>query len=57
VDLGARYKEYEERAYRRIVGLIETIPPVSAPVRETGVPALRREMFQVFLDKVYKRSK
>jgi len=50
VDLRSRYREYEECTYKRIVGLIETIPPV-------GAPALKREVFQIFLDKVHKRSK
>ena len=55
-ELGIRekYAEYEESAYRRIVALIETIPERPA---QGGEVTLKREVFKVFLDKIYKRQK
>ena len=57
-ELGIRgkYAEYEEGAYKRIMGLIETIPAEGADVG-AGDVRLRREVFKVFLDKIYKRQK
>ncbi|RPD65755.1 farnesyl-diphosphate synthase [Lentinus tigrinus ALCF2SS1-7] len=54
-EMGIRqkYAEYEEAAYKRIMGLIQTIP--EQPSGE-GV-SLKREVFKVFLDKIYKRQK
>ena len=56
-ELGIRekYAVYEEDAYKRIMGLIETIP--ASPVAKEGEVPLRREVFKVFLDKIYKRQK
>ncbi|KAI0357318.1 farnesyl-diphosphate synthase [Trametes cingulata] len=56
-ELGIRqkYAEYEENAYKRIMGLIETIP--ENPTAPAGEVPLRREVFKVFLDKIYKRQK
>ncbi|KAI0363064.1 farnesyl-diphosphate synthase [Pilatotrama ljubarskyi] len=56
-ELGIRekYAEYEENAYRRIMGLIESIP--EKPAAKEGEVPLRREVFKVFLDKIYKRQK
>ncbi|KAI0757512.1 farnesyl-diphosphate synthase [Daedaleopsis nitida] len=56
-EMGIRqkYEEYEEAAYKRIMGLIQTIPEnASAPA---GQVTLKREVFKVFLDKIYKRQK
>ena len=54
-EMGIRkkYEEYEEAAYKRIMGLIQTI--TEQPDGE-GV-SLKREVFKVFLDKIYKRQK
>ena len=56
-ELGIRekYAVYEEDAYKRIMTLIETIP--ASPVAKEGEVPLRREVFKVFLDKIYKRQK
>ncbi|KAI0631905.1 farnesyl-diphosphate synthase [Trametes polyzona] len=50
-----RYAEYEENAYKRILALIEKIPEKPQP--KAGEVVLRREVFKVFLDKIYKRQK
>ncbi|OBZ72800.1 Farnesyl pyrophosphate synthase [Grifola frondosa] len=50
-----RYAEYEEKAYTRIIGLIQTIP--ETPIAPAGQAVLRREVFKAFLDKIYKRQK
>lgn len=51
MGLRKRYEAYEEGAYQRITGLIQQIP-------ERGAPSgLKREVFKVFLDKIYKRQK
>ncbi|KAH9850535.1 farnesyl-diphosphate synthase [Lenzites betulinus] len=55
LGIRARFAEYEEAAYKRIVALIETIP--ERPTAPAGQVALRREVFKVFLDKIYKRQK
>nr|B4YA15.1 RecName: Full=Farnesyl pyrophosphate synthase; Short=FPP synthase; Short=FPS; AltName: Full=(2E,6E)-farnesyl diphosphate synthase; AltName: Full=Dimethylallyltranstransferase; AltName: Full=Farnesyl diphosphate synthase; AltName: Full=Geranyltranstransferase [Ganoderma lucidum]ACB37020.1 farnesyl-diphosphate synthase [Ganoderma lucidum]ACB37021.1 farnesyl-diphosphate synthase [Ganoderma lucidum] len=57
-ELGIRdeFAAYEERAYARIVGLIETIPAEGADVG-AGDVRLKREVFKAFLDKIYKRQK
>ncbi|KAI0816067.1 farnesyl-diphosphate synthase [Trametes gibbosa] len=55
LGIRARFVEYEEAAYKRIVGLIETIPEhATAPA---GQVVLKRQVFKVFLDKIYKRQK
>ena len=56
IGIRERYAEYEEGAYKRIMGLIETIPIEGAEVG-AGDVKLRREVFKVFLDKIYKRQK
>ncbi|KAI0710465.1 farnesyl-diphosphate synthase [Cerioporus squamosus] len=53
IGIRQKYAEYEEAAYKRIMGLIQTIP--EQPSGE-GV-SLKREVFKVFLDKIYKRQK
>ena len=45
----------EEEAYRRIGGLIESIPVEG--LGGEGEVKLRREVFKSFLDKIYKRQK
>ena len=57
-ELGIRekYAVYEEGAYTRIMGLIETIPVEGADVG-AGEVRLKREVFKAFLDKIYKRQK
>jgi farnesyl diphosphate synthase len=58
VGIPARYKEYEENAYRRIMGMIEQIPKVKATPTYADEPAvLQRQVFKTFLDKIYKRTK
>ncbi|KAH9940624.1 farnesyl-diphosphate synthase [Amylocystis lapponica] len=56
-ELGVRaqYEEYEEQAYKRIMGLIETIPETASAAE--GQVVLKREVFKSFLDKIYKRQK
>ena len=51
----ARYAAYEEDAYKRIMGLIETIPEAGMGVQ--GEVRLQRAVFKSFLDKIYKRQK
>ncbi len=55
LGIRARFAAYEEAAYKRIVTLIETIP--EKPQAKAGEVVLRREVFKVFLDKIYKRQK
>lgn len=50
-----RLAAYEKAAYKRILGLIETIP--ENPQAKAGEAVLWREVFKVFLDKIYKRQK
>jgi len=58
IGIPARYSEYEENAYRRIVGMIETIPEVEVKPTKSDEPAiLQRQVFKTFLDKIYKRQK
>ena len=56
-EMGIRkkYEEYEEAAYKRIMGLIETIPENTTA--KPGEVTLKREVFKSFLDKIYKRQK
>jgi len=55
VDVKGKYEVYEENAYKKIMGLIETIP--EKPSASGGEVALKREVFKSFLDKIYKRQK
>lgn len=55
LGIPARFAAYEEAAYKRIVSLIETIP--EKPQAKAGEVVLRRKVFKVFLDKIYKRQK
>jgi farnesyl diphosphate synthase len=58
VGLPERYREYEENVYRRITGLIERIPEVMVSPTYGNEPAmLQRQVFQTFLNKIYKRTK
>ena len=58
VGVERRYREYEEGAYRRILDAIERIPAVEIRPTYGDEPAmLQREVFKVFLDKIYKRTK
>lgn len=50
IDLTKLFNEYESASYAKINGLIEAIP-------EGGKDGLKREIFQSFLAKVYKRAK
>ncbi|EIN04079.1 isoprenoid biosynthesis-like protein [Punctularia strigosozonata HHB-11173 SS5] len=51
VEIRRRYEEYEQTAYERINGLIETIPA------DAKDGELKREVFTSFLSKIYKRTK
>lgn len=57
-EMGIRkkYEEYEEAAYKRIVGLIQTIPAENSNAA-AGEVTVKREVFKAFLDKIYKRQK
>jgi farnesyl diphosphate synthase len=48
VDVETKYKAFEQAAYAKIVGLVETIP------EEGG--ELKREVFMAFLSKIFGRS-
>ncbi|KAH7922239.1 hypothetical protein BV22DRAFT_1106728 [Leucogyrophana mollusca] len=50
------YEAYEEDAYKRIIGLIETIPEQGDGSSVEGT-VVKREVFKSFLDKIYKRTK
>ncbi|EKM49650.1 uncharacterized protein PHACADRAFT_265218 [Phanerochaete carnosa HHB-10118-sp] len=50
-----KYAKYEEDAYKRIMGLIQTIP--EAGLGAEGEVKLKREVFVSFLEKIYKRQK
>ncbi|EPQ53384.1 farnesyl-diphosphate synthase [Gloeophyllum trabeum ATCC 11539] len=54
LDMRGRYAKYEEGAYKKIIGLIESVP--ETPTAD-GSPVLKREVFKAFLDKIYKRTK
>jgi len=54
VGVDALYEEYESKAYARINGLIDAVPEVTSPC---GEAVLRRAVFRVFLEKIYKRTK
>ena len=57
-EMGIRklYAEYEENAYKRIIGSIETVPAENSAAKP-GEVKLKREVFKSFLDKIYKRTK
>ena len=54
VGVDAQYAEYEADAYARINALIDAVPEVASPC---GDAVLRRSVFRVFLEKIYKRTK
>jgi farnesyl diphosphate synthase len=54
VGVDAQYAEYEANAYARINALIDAIPEVTSPC---GGAVLRRSVFHVFMEKIYKRTK
>ena len=54
VGVDQQYAEYEADAYARINALIDAVPEVKSPC---GEAVLRRSVFRVFLEKIYKRSK
>ncbi|KAI0249350.1 farnesyl diphosphate synthase [Lactifluus subvellereus] len=54
VGVDALYSQYEAESYTRINGLIDAIPEVRSPC---GEAVLRRAVFRVFLEKIYKRTK
>jgi farnesyl diphosphate synthase len=54
VGVDAQYAEYEADAYARINALIDAVPEVTSPC---GDAVLRRSVFRVFLEKIYKRTK
>jgi farnesyl diphosphate synthase len=54
VGVDAQYAEYEANAYARINALIDAVPEVTSP---SGDALLRRSVFHVFLEKIYKRTK
>jgi len=56
VGLAERFRTYEEDAYRKISGLIESIPEASQGPRASA-SVLKRRVFTSFLDKIYKRTK
>lgn len=55
VGVKEKFEAYEEDAYKRIIGLIETIPVDG--LGTDGAVKLKREVFKSFLDKIYKRQK
>ena len=58
VGVPGKYREYEEGAYRQIMGLIERIPEVEIKATYGDEPAtLRKQVFKTFLEKIYKRTK
>jgi farnesyl diphosphate synthase len=58
VGIVAKYQEYEENAYQKIMGIIEQIPDVKVTPTYDDEPAmLQRQVFEAFLDKIYKRTK
>jgi farnesyl diphosphate synthase len=54
IGLDAFYSEYEADAYARINALIDAVPETRSP---NGEDVLRRDVFRVFLEKIYKRTK
>ncbi|KAH9979426.1 farnesyl diphosphate synthase [Lactifluus volemus] len=54
IGVDAMYSEYEADAYARINALIDSVPETTSP---SGDAVLRRDVFRVFLEKIYKRTK
>jgi farnesyl diphosphate synthase len=54
VGVDELYAQYEQEAYTRINALIDAVPEVRSPC---GEAVLRRAVFRVFLEKIYKRTK
>ena len=54
IGLDAFYSEYEADAYARINALIDSVPETRSP---NGEAVLCRDVFRVFLEKIYKRTK
>jgi farnesyl diphosphate synthase len=54
VGVDEKYAQYEADAYARINALIDAVPEVKSPC---GEAVLRRSVFRVFLEKIYKRTK
>ena len=54
VGVDAQYAKYEADAYARINALINAVPEETSP---SGDAVLRRSVFRVFLEKIYKRTK
>ena len=54
VGIDAQYTKYEADVYSRINALIDAVPEVMSPC---GDAVLRRSVFRVFLEKIYKRTK
>jgi len=58
VGIRAKYEEYEEEVYQKIIAMIEQIPEARARPTYGNEPAvLQRQVFRALLDKIYKRSK
>lgn len=55
VGVREKFRVYEEEAYGRITGLIDSIPQEG--LGKEGEVKLRREVFLSFLHKIYKRQK
>lgn len=55
VGIHEKYLEYEARMHAHILGLIEAIPEEG--LGHEGGTKLTREVFTIFLDKIYKRQK
>ncbi|PBK86758.1 terpenoid synthase [Armillaria gallica] len=53
VDLRKQYGVYEEKVYGELVAMIGEIPEVDVKGKST----LKREVFESFIDKIYKRTK
>ncbi|KAH9059401.1 isoprenoid synthase domain-containing protein [Lactarius deliciosus] len=54
VGIDAVYADYEAKSYAHINALISAVPEVESP---NGDAVLRRTVFRVFLEKIYKRTK
>ncbi|KAF8468673.1 farnesyl diphosphate synthase [Russula ochroleuca] len=54
VGVDEQYAQYEADSYARINALIDAVPEVRSPC---GEAVLRRSVFRVFLEKIYKRTK
>ncbi|KAH9979425.1 farnesyl diphosphate synthase [Lactifluus volemus] len=54
IGIDAMYAEYEASAYAHINALIDAVPEAKSPC---GEATLRRSVFRIFLEKIYKRTK